>query len=117
MLLALITHGSHRLKRFKDKTCGKGKTNLRLKVTLQVLENPLWSRCVMCSCEITATTSATTYAFTRSPLQLKANEGLRSNSKEARAFRKFVDQKISFFIKYTFEFYGVGEGGQIGLSV
>ena len=42
-----------------------------------------------------------------------SNEGPRSNSKVARAFRKFVDQKISFFIKYTFEFYGLGEGGKL----
>ena len=36
------------------------------------------------------------------------NKGSRSNSKEARAVRKFEDHKMSFFIKYTFEFCGVG---------
>ena len=45
------------------------------------------------------------------------NKDSRSNSKEARAVRKFEDQKISFFIKYTFEFYGVGKGCQIGPTV
>ena len=42
---------------------------------------------------VTVTTSATTYALDASSFQLKAIEP-RSNSREARAVWKFVDQKF-----------------------
>ena len=42
---------------------------------------------------VTVTTSATTYALDASSFQLKVIEP-RSNSREARTVRKFVDQKF-----------------------
>ena len=42
---------------------------------------------------VTVTTSATTYALDASSFQLKVIEP-RSNSREARDVRKFVDQKF-----------------------
>ena len=42
---------------------------------------------------VTVTTSATTYALDASSFQLKVIEP-RSDSREARAVRKFVDQKF-----------------------